>query len=108
MLIIACQQKGTCTSAPALLELCTTVSLALCALSWKKNDLTPVQKKEIGVRKVGVVSLLNLIFGGSEPESVLLYGPKGTPFAENQRNFCLHMVERKGRRFSCFSICYIL
>lgn len=67
-----------------------------------------MQKKEIGVRKAGVVSLLNLIFGGSEPESVLLYGPKGNPSAEKQRNFCLHMVEGKGRRFSCFSICYIL
>lgn len=95
-------------SAPALLESCTTVSIALCALSWKKSDSTPMQKEEIGVRKVGVASLLILIFGGSEPESVLLYGPKGMPLAEKQRNFCLHMVEGKGRRFSCFPICYVL
>lgn len=67
-----------------------------------------MQKKEIGVRKVGVVSLLILIFEGSEPESVFLYGPKGTPFAEKQRNFCLHMVEGKGRRFSCFSMLYFM
>lgn len=36
MLIIACQQKDTCMSVPLLLEFCTTVSLALYALSWKK------------------------------------------------------------------------
>jgi len=73
----------------------------------EENHLTPMQKKDIGVRKAGVVSPRILIFGGSEPESALLYGPKGTP-VEKQRNFCLNVVEGKGRRLSWFSICFIL
>lgn len=54
-----------------------------------------MQKEEVGVRKAGVASPRILIFGGSEPESVVLYVPKGTP-AEKQRDFCFNLVWGKG------------
>lgn len=82
-------------STPAILELCTAVSLALCALMWKKIIWLLCKKKEIGVRKARVASPRILNFRGSEPESVLLYSPKGTP-VEKQRNFCLNVVEGRG------------
>lgn len=107
MLIIACQPERhlhVYSSSPGVLH--CGLSCPLCTYL-EENHLTPMQKKAIGVRKAGVVSPRILIFGGSEPESVLLYGPKGTP-AEKQRNFCLNVVVGKGRRFSCFSICFIL
>lgn len=66
-----------------------------------------MQTEKIGVRKAGVASPWILIFGGSEPESVFSSVPKGTP-AEKERDFCFNLVEAKERRFSWFSICFIL
>lgn len=92
------------SSFPGVLHCGLSCPLCTCV---EENHLTPTQKKEISVRKARALSPWLLYFRGSEPESVLLYSPKGTPM-EKQRYFYFDVAEGMGRGFGCFPLCFTL